>query len=36
MQDLRNNLPALYDFYIVAKEKNYSKAGEKTLYLTPA
>lgn len=27
----RNNLPMLYDFYVVAREGSYSKAAEKTL-----
>lgn len=29
MNDIRNNLPLLYDFYIVVKEKSFSKAAEK-------
>lgn len=28
MYDLRNNLPLLYDFYLVAKSKSYSRAAE--------
>ncbi len=28
MNNLRSNLPALYDFYIVAKSKSFSKAAE--------
>lgn len=28
MNNLRNNLPTLYDFYIVAKSKSFSKASE--------
>lgn len=28
MYDLRNNLPFLYDFYLVAKSKSYTKAAE--------
>lgn len=33
MKDLRNNLPFLYDFYIVAKSKSFTKAAE--LYNVP-
>lgn len=29
MYELRNNLPLLYDFYIIAKEGNITKAAEK-------
>jgi len=29
MHDLRNNLPMLYDFYLVAKAGSYSKAAEE-------
>lgn len=29
MHDLRNNLPLLYDFYIVAKANSFSKAAEE-------
>ena len=32
MFDVRNNLSLLYDFYIVAKEKSFSKAAEKNTY----
>lgn len=29
MYEIRNNLPLLYDFYIIAKEGNITKAAEK-------
>lgn len=35
MYDLRNNLPMLYDFYIVAKAGSYSKAAEDNYVSQP-
>lgn len=33
--NFRNNLLALYDFYIVAKEQSFTKAAEKNLLSQP-